>query len=113
MKMKKMPNRIILQMKKYSPFCQKVWTECFNIPKGETISYGQLAKKIGHPKAARAVGRALGLNPFAPIIPCHRVVRADGELGGYSAAGGTAAKKKLLESENKKVFGGGAKSSKK
>jgi O-6-methylguanine DNA methyltransferase len=86
-------------MKDYSIFEQSVWKACAAIPKGQTRSYGWIAKKIGKPKAARAVGQALGKNPFAPIIPCHRVVGADGSLTGYSAAGGRAAKRRLLMRE--------------
>ena len=58
-----------------------------------------IAEKIGNPKAVRAVGTALGKNPFAPTIPCHRVVRADGGMGGYSASGGVATKRMLLQRE--------------
>ncbi|MBI4057003.1 MAG: MGMT family protein [Elusimicrobia bacterium] len=86
-------------MKKYPAFYQKVWKACAQIPKGETRTYGWIARKIGNPKAARAVGGALGRNPFAPTIPCHRVIRSDGHLGGYSGPGGLIRKKKLLLSE--------------
>lgn len=67
------------------------------IPLGETLSYKELAKRIGHPRALRAVGKALKENPFPLIIPCHRVVKSSGELGGYSK--GKELKKKLLELE--------------
>ena len=90
------PAPIARKMKSYPPFSQKVWTACAEIPKGETRTYGWIAKKIGHPKAARAVGRALGANPFAPVIPCHRVVGADGRLTGYSGPGGLPQKRRLL-----------------
>ena len=86
-------------MKAYPPFYQKVWKACAEIPKGETRTYGWIAKKIGHPKAARAVGRALGANPCAPAIPCHRVIGADGQLTGYSGPGGIRQKRRLLEKE--------------
>jgi methylated-DNA-[protein]-cysteine S-methyltransferase len=72
---------------------------CAEIPKGETRTYGWIAKKIGQPKAARAVGRALGANPFAPTIPCHRVVGANGKLTGYSGPGGISQKRKMLLKE--------------
>jgi O-6-methylguanine DNA methyltransferase len=95
-----MLNKEIQQkMKNYSPFFQKVWTACAEIPEGEVRTYGWLAKKIGHPKAARAVGTALGANPFAPTVPCHRVIRSDKGMGGYSGAGGIKTKIKLLKKE--------------
>lgn len=75
----------------------KVLAAAASIPLGETRSYQWVARKIGRPKAVRAVGQALGKNPFAPIIPCHRVVRSDGSLGGY--AGGLKKKKQLLNLE--------------
>lgn len=87
------------KMKSYPDFYQAVWEICATIPAGETRTYGWIAKKIGRPRAARAVGRALGSNPFAPIIPCHRVVRSDGSLGGYSGRGGLRAKRTLLHDE--------------
>jgi len=90
---------ILLKMKDYSPFFQKVWLACASIPEGETRTYSWIALQIGHPKAARAVGMALGANPFVPIIPCHRVVRSDGTMGGYSGAGGVETKKRMLAQE--------------
>jgi O-6-methylguanine DNA methyltransferase len=63
------------------------------------LTYKQIAEKIGSPKAARAVGTALSKNPFAPIIPCHRVIRSDGKLGGYSARGGIKKKLEMIKSE--------------
>jgi len=82
-----------------TPFQQKVLRECAKIPRGQTRTYSQIARAIGKPHAARAVGNALAINPLAPIIPCHRVVRADGSLGGYSAKGGTGKKRHLLSRE--------------
>ena len=93
------PETIVIQMKKYSPFSQSVWRACAEIPRGETRTYGWIAKRIGKPDSARAVGRALGANPFAPTIPCHRVLRSDGSLGGYSGPGGLKTKRELLEQE--------------
>lgn len=93
------PKTIAVKMKQYPPFSQAVWRACAEIPKGETRTYGWIAERIGKPEAARAVGRALGANPFAPTIPCHRVVRSDGSLGGYSGAGGLKTKRQLLEQE--------------
>ncbi|MBI4345895.1 MAG: MGMT family protein [Elusimicrobia bacterium] len=93
-----LPKRILAQFPKYPPFYQAVWKACADIPRGATLTYGALARKLGKPGAARAVGQALGANPFAPVVPCHRVVAASG-LGGFSAKGGRAAKRRLLERE--------------
>ena len=82
-----------------TPFQCKVLLACAKIPRGQTMTYSQLARAIGKPHAARAVGNALAINPLAPIIPCHRVVRADGKLGGYSAKGGAGKKRLLLAME--------------
>ena len=73
--------------------------ECFNIPRGKTITYKELARKLGNARAARAVGNALANNPFAPLIPCHRVVKSDGRIGGYSGPGGVKTKRKFLGKE--------------
>lgn len=99
----KLPRKIRDRIAKYPPFYQKVWIECFKIPEGSTVSYSQLAKQIGSPGAARAVGQALKNNPFAPVIPCHRVIRSDGRLGGYSA-GGLSKKRILIEREKSKKY---------
>jgi methylated-DNA-[protein]-cysteine S-methyltransferase len=80
-------------------FQLEVYEAACRIPFGETRTYGELAKEIGNPGAARAVGQALGANPLPIIIPCHRVVAADGGLGGFS--GGIDTKKKLLAMEKK------------
>tara|TARA_B100000214_G_scaffold368185_1_gene339342 strand:- start:2491 stop:2760 length:270 start_codon:yes stop_codon:yes gene_type:complete len=77
----------------------KVWKEIAKIPYGETRTYKQLAESIGHPKSYRAVANACGKNPYAPYIPCHRVIRSDGNLGGYSAKGGVKKKRRMLEEE--------------
>jgi len=69
-----------------TPFQQTVWKQLQEIPYGQTISYSQEAKAIGHPKACRAVGSANGKNPIAIIIPCHRVIAANGGLGGYASS---------------------------
>ena len=80
---------------------KKVWRELSKIPKGETRTYKEIAIAIGHPLAVRAVANACGKNPQPIKIPCHRVIRSDGKLGGYSASGGTAAKRRLLKEELK------------
>jgi methylated-DNA-[protein]-cysteine S-methyltransferase len=82
-----------------TPFQKKVWDELTRIPKGSVITYQELARRIGKPSAYRAVANAVGKNPLAPTIPCHRVIRSDGTLGGYSAKGGLEQKKKLLRKE--------------
>ncbi len=80
-----------------SPFQRRVWRALQDIPYGETISYGELARRIGVPSAARAVGVANGHNPVCVIVPCHRVIGADGSLTGYG--GGLERKRLLLELE--------------
>jgi methylated-DNA-[protein]-cysteine S-methyltransferase len=84
---------------KGTQFQLKVWSYLKKIPKGKLKTYAQVAKAIGKPKAIRAVANAIGKNPFPPKIPCHRVIRSDGKLGGYSAKGGIKTKKKLLKNE--------------
>jgi methylated-DNA-[protein]-cysteine S-methyltransferase len=83
------------------PFHQRVWRELCNIPYGETISYGELARRIGSPQACRAVGRANGANPIAIVIPCHRVIGGNGKLTGYG--GGLPRKEFLLALESKQL----------
>lgn len=80
-------------------FEQKVWKELTRIPKGKTITYKELAKRVGKPLAVRAVGNAVGKNPLLETIPCHRVIRSDGKLGGYSGKGGVKRKLELLKKE--------------
>ena len=80
-------------------FQNKVWRYLIKIPKGKVKTYKQVAIAINRPKSARAVANACGKNPYAPRVPCHRVIRSDGSLGGFSAAGGTKAKKRLLKKE--------------
>lgn len=82
-----------------TPFQQKVWRELTNIPKGSTITYKELARRVGKPRAIRAVANAVGANKLLIMIPCHRVVRSDGTLGGYSGPGGMKAKRALLKQE--------------
>lgn len=90
---------VLKRMKAHTPFRQAVWRACMRIPEGQTRSYKWIAAQIGKPGAVRAVGSALGKNPFAPVVPCHRVIKSDGSPGGFSAPGGLAAKIKLLKKE--------------
>ena len=84
---------------KGTKFQLKVWRYLRTIPKGQLRSYSQVAKAINKPKSVRAVANAVGKNPYPPKIPCHRVIRSDGSLGGYSGKGGVNTKRKLLKSE--------------
>jgi methylated-DNA-[protein]-cysteine S-methyltransferase len=84
-------------------FSRKVLTACRSIKFGRTISYSGLAQKAGRPSASRAVGNALSKNPLPLIIPCHRVLRADGKMGGFSAPGGISVKKRMLALENQVI----------
>ena len=80
-------------------FQKLVWEQLLAIPLGETRSYKQIAEAIGHPRSSRAVANACGANPLPITVPCHRAVRSDGKLGGYSGEGGIEAKEKLLREE--------------
>lgn len=80
-------------------FQKQVWIAISEIQRGQTMTYKELAVKIGKPKAIRAVGNAVGANPLPITIPCHRVVKTDGSLGGYSGKGGAKTKLALLKSE--------------
>ena len=84
---------------KGTKFQKKVWNYLKTIRKGTVKTYKQVAIAINKPKSARAVANAIGKNPFAPKIPCHRVIRSDGSLGGYSGKGGVKTKKLLLKRE--------------
>ena len=77
----------------------KVWKYLKTIPKGKVKTYKQVAIAIDKPKSARAVANACARNPYAPKVPCHRVVRSDGGIGGFSAPGGSKAKKRILKKE--------------
>ncbi len=81
------------------PFNRRVYAAARAIPVGTVVTYGELARELGEPGAARAVGQALGHNPFAPLVPCHRILAAQGGSGGFSASGGTRTKLRLLEIE--------------
>ena len=87
----------LLNLSKLTDFSAKVLKQACKIPRGKVATYSSLAAKLGKPRAARAVGTALANNPFPIIIPCHRVVRADGSLGGFG--GGLKMKKELLTNE--------------
>ncbi len=97
-----MKEEILKKIKNYPKFYQKVWKTVLKIPEGEVRTYKWVAEKIGYPRAYRAVGLALKNNPLPKIIPCHRVIRSDGTLGGYIY--GVKEKMKLLKQEriNKK-----------
>lgn len=88
-----------LDFSEHSDFPINVWRACAGIGYGRTRSYGDLAGAVGQPKAARAVGAAMGRNPWPIVVPCHRVLRGDGGLGGYSGPGGVDFKRRLLEME--------------
>jgi methylated-DNA-[protein]-cysteine S-methyltransferase len=90
---------IVLDMDGVQPFNRRVYEIARTIPPGSTLSYGDVAKRLGEPRAAREVGQALGNNPFPPIVPCHRVLAGDGTMHGFSAPGGVATKLRLLTIE--------------
>ena len=90
---------IPLDMDGVGPFARRVYEAARAIPPGRTATYGEIARRVGSPRSARAVGQALGRNPFALVVPCHRVLGASGALCGFSARGGTAVKRRLLAIE--------------
>ena len=90
-------------MIKGTEFQIKVWNYLKKIPKGSVKTYKDVAIAINQPKAARAVANACAKNPYAPKIPCHRIIRSDGALGGYSGKGGVKQKLRLLRSEKVKI----------
>ncbi|MEI9940867.1 MAG: methylated-DNA--[protein]-cysteine S-methyltransferase [Pseudomonadota bacterium] len=100
--------QIALDMALVPPFHRRVYEIARTIPAGATLSYGEVAARVGSPGAARAVGQALGKNPFAIVVPCHRVLAARGKPGGFSASGGTVTKLKMLriEQAQKSLFDG-------
>ena len=87
---------VALDMDGVPPFHRRVYAVARGIPPGATLSYGEVAARLGTPGAARAVGQALGRNPFALVVPCHRVLAANGKSGGFSANGGVTTKLRLL-----------------
>ena len=90
-----------LDLEGITPFAAAVLTSLQQVPAGQTVSYGELAARAGHPGAGRAVGRVMAGNPLPLVIPCHRVVGAGGNLTGYSGAGGVATKEWLLAFERR------------
>lgn len=95
-----------LDMRDQTPFRRRVLEAARAVPPGTTVTYGELARRCGAPGAARAVGQALARNPFAVLVPCHRVVAVDGRGGGFSAPGGLATKRRLLAAEGVTATGG-------
>lgn len=89
-----------LDLRGVPEFHQRVYQLALQIPPGRTLTYGDMARQLGDPGLARAVGQALGANPFAPVVPCHRVLAAGGRKGGFSAPGGTDTKLRMLLLEN-------------
>ena len=94
---------IALDMDGVPPFHRQVYEVARTIPPGATLAYGEIAARLGEPALARYVGQALGENPFALIVPCHRVIAAGGKLGGFSARGGVTTKLRLLGIEGARV----------
>jgi O-6-methylguanine DNA methyltransferase len=94
---------VALDMDGVPPFHRRVYEVARTIPPGATLSYGEIAARLGESESARAVGQALGRNPFAIVVPCHRVVAAGGKMGGFSANGGVTTKLRLLAIEGAQV----------
>lgn len=90
---------LVLDLRGIPAFHRQVYALARRIPVGATLSYGVLANRLGKPQAARAVGQALGRNPFPLIVPCHRILSANGKLTGFSAPGGVSTKRRLLQIE--------------
>ncbi len=94
-------NGVTLDWTGITPFRRAVMEECMRIPAGQTLTYGELAERVGRPGAARAVGRVMATNPFPPLVPCHRVLGSNGTLHGYG--GGLPMKAALLKAEGATV----------
>jgi len=88
-------------------FHKRAYQVARTIPPGQTMTYGEIAKRLGVPHESREVGQAMGKNPVAIIMPCHRVLGADGKMGGFSATGGVAIKRRILEIEGAAALGAG------
>jgi methylated-DNA-[protein]-cysteine S-methyltransferase len=95
---------IVVDMDGLPDFHQRVYDVARTIPPGVTLTYGEVATRLGDPGSARAVGQALGRNPIPVIVPCHRVLAAGGKTGGFSAPGGSATKLNLLAIEGAQLF---------
>ena len=98
---------IPLDLEAAPDFHRKVYEVARTIAPGRTMTYGEIARKLGVPHESREVGQALGRNPVAIIVPCHRVLGADGKMGGFSANGGVATKRRILEIEGASAVGAG------
>ena len=96
---------VALDMQRITDFQRRVYAATRRIPPGQTRTYGELASELGNKNSARAVGHALGLNPFAPIVPCHRVLGAAGKPCGFSAHGGVVTKLRMLQTEGAALGG--------
>jgi methylated-DNA-[protein]-cysteine S-methyltransferase len=96
---------VTLDMDQVPAFHRRVYEVARAIPPGKTLSYGDIAARLGAPGAARAVGQALGRNPFPIVVPCHRVLAAGGKIGGFSAQGGVATKRRMLALEGAQLDG--------
>ena len=88
-------------------FHQRAYAVARSVPAGQTITYGEIARRLGMPHESREVGQAMGKNPIAIIMPCHRVLGADGKMGGFSATGGVAIKRRILEIEGAAALSAG------
>lgn len=98
---------IPLDLEAAPEFHRKVYEVARTIPPGRTMTYGEIARRLGVPHESREVGQALGKNPIAIIVPCHRVLGADGKMGGFSATGGVSTKRRMLEIEGAPEVGAG------
>jgi methylated-DNA-[protein]-cysteine S-methyltransferase len=96
---------VVLDMHRVPPFDRRVYEVARTIPPGATLTYGEVAARMGEPGAAREVGQALGRNPFPIVVPCHRVHAAGGKAGGFSAPGGIATKLRMLAIESRHAKG--------
>jgi methylated-DNA-[protein]-cysteine S-methyltransferase len=96
-----------LDLERAPEFHRRVYEVARTIPPGQTMTYGEIARRLGAPQESREVGQALGRNPVAIIVPCHRVLGADGKMGGFSAPGGIATKRRILEIEGASALAAG------
>ena len=96
-----------LDLERAPEFHRRVYEVARTIPPGKTMTYGEIARLLGAPQDSREVGQALGRNPVAIIVPCHRVLGADGKMGGFSAPGGIATKRRILEIEGASALAAG------